>query len=90
MAQNVCEIKTIGNGLTRPEGVMALDDGSVYTADAYGRCAQITPDGRTTFFGCLGGLPNGICIDPWATALSPISATAKSSPSRRQAITASL
>jgi len=64
MAQDVCKIKTIGNGLTRPEGVMALDDGSVYTADAYGRCAQITPDGRTTFFGSLGGLPNGICIDP--------------------------
>jgi sugar lactone lactonase YvrE len=57
------QIQTIGDGLTRPEGVMALDDGSVRTADAYGRCAAIEADGRTTFFGQLGGLPNGICID---------------------------
>jgi gluconolactonase len=56
-------VKTIGGGLARPEGVMALDDGSIYTADARGRCARIEEDGRTTFFGNLGGLPNGICID---------------------------
>jgi sugar lactone lactonase YvrE len=58
------DVKAIGGGLTRPEGVMALDDGSVCTADGYGRCSQIDPNGRTTFFGNLGGLPNGICIDP--------------------------
>lgn len=57
------EVKTIGSGILRPEGVMALDDGSLYTADALGRCAHIHPDGRTEFFGTLGGLPNGICID---------------------------
>lgn len=57
------DVKTIGSGLVRPEGVMALDDGSIYTADARGRCAHIEADGRTTFFGNLGGLPNGICID---------------------------
>jgi len=56
-------VKTIGSGLARPEGVMALDDGSIYTADARGRCARIEADGRTTFFGNLEGLPNGICID---------------------------
>ncbi|MFA7178229.1 MAG: hypothetical protein WC114_13345, partial [Smithellaceae bacterium] len=57
------QIQSLGSGLTRPEGVMALDDGGVRTADAHGRCARIDPDGRTTFFGQLGGLPNGICID---------------------------
>jgi sugar lactone lactonase YvrE len=57
------DVKTIGSGLTRPEGVMALDDGSVYTADGYGRCSRIDPNGRTSFFGTLGGTPNGICID---------------------------
>lgn len=57
------DVKTIGSGLTRPEGVMALDDGSVYTADGYGRCSRIDPNGRTSFFGTLGGIPNGICID---------------------------
>ncbi|HPC86024.1 MAG TPA: SMP-30/gluconolactonase/LRE family protein [Smithellaceae bacterium] len=64
MKIDIQQIRTIGGGLTRPEGVMALDDGSVRTADAHGRCARIDPDGRTTFFGRLGGLPNGICIDP--------------------------
>jgi sugar lactone lactonase YvrE len=57
------DVKTIGGGLVRPEGVMALDDGSIYTADGQGRCALIEADGHTTFFGNLGGLPNGICID---------------------------
>jgi len=57
------DIRTTGSGLARPEGVMAADDGSVYTADGYGRCSRIEPSGRTTFFGRLGGLPNGICMD---------------------------
>ena len=56
-------VGTIGSGLTRPEGVMALNDGSVFAADGYGRCARIDPSGRTDFFGNLGGVPNGICID---------------------------
>lgn len=56
-------VKTIGSGLIRPEGVMALDDGGLYTADARGRCSHIEADGRTSFFGKLGGLPNGICVD---------------------------
>jgi len=57
------QMRTIGCGLTRPEGVMALDDGSVRTADGHGRCSRIDPDGRTAFYGRLGGLPNGICMD---------------------------
>lgn len=43
---------------------MALDDGSLYTADARGQCAHIQSDGNTALFGNLGGVPNGICIDP--------------------------
>lgn len=56
-------VKTIGSGLFRPEGVMALDDGSLYAADGKGRCARIEQDGHTSFFGNVGGLPNGLCID---------------------------
>ena len=56
-------VKTIGSGLLRPEGVMSLDDGGLYTADARGRCSRIGADGKTSFFGELGGLPNGICVD---------------------------
>ncbi len=57
------QVKTIGSGLLRPEGVMALDDGSLYAADGRGRCARIERDGQTAFFGSVGGLPNGLCID---------------------------
>lgn len=63
MILSLNQVGTRGSGLIRPEGVMALDDGSLYTADARGCCARIDPDGRTVFFGALGGLPNGICID---------------------------
>lgn len=57
------EIKTIGQGIMRPEGVMCLDDGTVLAADARSRIARIDPDGQTSFYGDLGGLPNGICLD---------------------------
>jgi gluconolactonase len=63
MKIDVSEVKTIGSGILRPEGIMALDDGSFYTADGLGRIAKITRDGQTTFFGDVGGKPNGICID---------------------------
>lgn len=56
-------IKTIGTGILRPEGVMALDGGILYTADAMGRCSRIDENGNTTFWGDVGGTPNGICID---------------------------
>jgi gluconolactonase len=57
------QVHTIGQGLLRPEGVMALDDGSLYAADARGGCSRTERDGRTSFFGSVGGVPNGICID---------------------------
>lgn len=64
MQIDITQVNTIGSGIFRPEGVMALDDGSLYTADVRGQCAHIHPDGRTELFGDLGGVPNGICIDP--------------------------
>jgi len=57
------EVRTVGRGLLRPEGVVALDDGSLYTADARGQCSRIGRDGQTAFWGSLGGMPNGICLD---------------------------
>ena len=57
------QVKTIGSGLLRPEGVMAADDGTVYTADARGRCSRISRTGATAYYGSLGGVPNGICLD---------------------------
>jgi sugar lactone lactonase YvrE len=64
MRLDIVKVKTIGSGLIRPEGIMALDDGTLIAADARGGCVRIRPDGRTEFFGDLGGAPNGICIDP--------------------------
>jgi len=63
MAIGLSEVRTVGRGLLRPEGVIALDDGSLYTADARGRCSRVARDGQTTFWGSLGGMPNGICRD---------------------------
>ncbi len=63
MKIDISGVKTTGSGLMRPEGVMALDDDSIYTADGRGRCARIDKDGRTSFWGNLGGVPNGICVD---------------------------
>ena len=60
---NPVEIRHIGQGLIRPEGVMCGSDGTVYAADARGMIARITPDGQTRFYGDLGGVPNGICLD---------------------------
>ena len=56
-------VKTVGRGLLRPEGVMAADDGTIYAADMRGCCARIGQDGSVSFLGNLGGVPNGICLD---------------------------
>ena len=63
MKINLSEVQTTGQGIMRPEGVMALDDGSLYSADGRGQIAWIQRDGRTAFFGKIGGVPNGICLD---------------------------
>jgi sugar lactone lactonase YvrE len=63
MRIDLSQVKTIGSGLNRPEGVMAFDDGGLAAADGLGRVAIIGPDGATTFHGHVGGAPNGICID---------------------------
>lgn len=63
MKIDVSRVKMMGSGLVRPEGVMAADDGSVYTTDGRGCCSRITGDGKTTLWGNLGGLPNGLCLD---------------------------
>jgi len=72
MEIGLSEVKTVGRGLLRPEGVVALDDGSIYTADARGRCSRVGQDGQTAFLGSLGGMPNGICMDHRVTASSRI------------------
>jgi gluconolactonase len=60
---SISDVRTIGNGVMRPEGIMVLKDGTILTADARGQCARIDRTGKTTFFGDVGGVPNGICVD---------------------------
>ena len=42
---------------------MAADDGTVYASDGRGCCSRTPRGGETVFFGDLGGVPNGICLD---------------------------
>jgi len=63
MRIDLSDVKTIGSGLNRPEGVMAWSDGSLAAADGLGRVARIQADGATSFYGNVGGTPNGICVD---------------------------
>jgi sugar lactone lactonase YvrE len=63
MKIDLSQVKTIGDGLLRPEGVMVADDGTIFTTDARGQCSRIDRNGKTVFFGDLGGLPNGVCLD---------------------------
>ncbi len=64
MKIDLSKVRTLGGGLLRPEGVMAADDGTIYAADGRGCCARIGENGKTTLFGDLGGVPNGVCLDP--------------------------
>jgi len=63
MKIDLSKIMTLGSGLLRPEGVMAADDGTVYASDGRGCCSRTSQGGQTIFFGDLGGIPNGICLD---------------------------
>jgi hypothetical protein len=53
---------------------MSMDDVSLYTAEGVLRIAKIARDGQTTFFGNVGGKPNGIRIERRAIASSQTSA----------------
>jgi len=57
------KVNTIGAGIIRPEGVMVHKDGTVLAVDARGQIARIGPAGETSFYGDVGGTPNGICLD---------------------------
>jgi sugar lactone lactonase YvrE len=63
MKIDLSKILTLGAGLVRPEGVMAADDGTVYASDGRGCCSRTSRGGKTVFFGDLGGVPNGLCLD---------------------------
>ncbi len=63
------QIEKFGRDLVRPEGVMCLKDGTVWTSHGGGHCTRIAPDGSQKVLGELGGEPNGICIDRDGTVI---------------------
>jgi sugar lactone lactonase YvrE len=63
------ELGRIGNGLSRPECVLATERGELFAADWRGGVAQVWPDGSQTLYrGELPGerplRPNGIALRP--------------------------
>ncbi|HYB02038.1 MAG TPA: SMP-30/gluconolactonase/LRE family protein [Ktedonobacteraceae bacterium] len=52
-----------GHDLVRPESVLALPDGTLWTSDGRGGVTRIAPDGQQQFIGGLGGNePNGLAM----------------------------
>lgn len=70
MSLSLADVGFIGNGLVRPECVLATKAGNLYVSDFRGGVSQISPSGTCQFFGGsevegFGLLkPNGICINP--------------------------
>lgn len=62
-------LRFVGQGLKRPECVLATASGALYTADWRGGVAQILPDGTQTLFSAQ--LPDGRPLKPNGIALRP-------------------
>ncbi|WP_433936569.1 SMP-30/gluconolactonase/LRE family protein [Sorangium cellulosum] len=60
---DLSRIETVGQGLVRPECVIAEPDGTLWTSDARGIATRIDPDGRQATLGPDVGEPNGIAMD---------------------------
>jgi len=63
------ELGRIGNGLHRPECVLATERGELFTADWRGGVAQVWPDGSQTLY--RGELPGGRPLRPNGIAMRP-------------------
>lgn len=58
------DFTTVGHGLSRPECVLALDDGTLWVSDQGSALMRIDPDGTQTRVGAIGGAPNGFALCP--------------------------
>jgi len=63
MASPLTLIGRIGEGLQRPECVLAAQDGTLLVSDRRGGVTQIATDGRHTHRPCPGGATNGVAQD---------------------------
>ena len=62
IAENSSALDWLGQGLQRPECVLATASGSLYTADWRGGVAHCRPDGTQALY--LGQLPDGSALRP--------------------------
>jgi len=63
------EIGWRGEGLARPECVLAERDGTLWASDSRGGVTRIDPDGRQTTIGTIAGLPNGLALEKGGSLL---------------------
>ena len=59
----LADFKKLAQGVARPEGVLGLRDGRVFTAHHDGAVAEIATDGHFVKHGAKQGAPNGIAMD---------------------------
>jgi gluconolactonase len=57
------DISFVCEDLSRPECVLAQDDGVLWISDNRGGVTRRDPDGRQTVLGSIPGSPNGLAID---------------------------
>ncbi|KYF57884.1 gluconolactonase [Sorangium cellulosum] len=60
---DLSRIERVGQGLVRPECVIAEPDGTLWASDARGIATRIDPDGRQATLGPEVGEPNGMAMD---------------------------
>lgn len=60
---DLSRIDHVGQGLVRPECVIAEPDGTLWASDARGIATRIDPDGRQATLGPEVGEPNGMAMD---------------------------
>ncbi|HET8910412.1 MAG TPA: SMP-30/gluconolactonase/LRE family protein [Ktedonobacteraceae bacterium] len=58
-----------GHDLVRPESIIALSNGTLWTVDGRGGLTRINPDGTQEYFEGLGGEPNGLAMDKDGTLI---------------------
>ena len=58
-----------GQGLSRPECVLAERDGTLWCSDDRGGVTRIDPQGRQSVIGTIAGLPNGFAIERGGSVL---------------------
>jgi sugar lactone lactonase YvrE len=58
-----------GEGLSRPECVLAERDGTLWASDDRGGVTRIDQDGRQTLIGKIPGMPNGLALEKGGSIL---------------------